>query len=81
MKNIAVCLWLNGQAEEAAKLYSSIFDDAKVTRTTRYHGERSMEVSGKPEGAVMTVEMELGGLPLMLLNGGTVCSPRARPRR
>ena len=30
-KQITPCLWYNGQAKEAAKLYCSIFNDAKIT--------------------------------------------------
>ena len=30
-EKITPCLWFNGQAKEAATLYCSVFDDAKIT--------------------------------------------------
>ena len=32
MPNIVNCLWFDGQAEQAAQLYTSIFPDSKVNR-------------------------------------------------
>ena len=31
MKKIAACLWFNNQAEEAMKLYTSLFEDSSLT--------------------------------------------------
>lgn len=65
MPNIVNCLWFDGQAEEAAQLYTSIFPDSKVGRTTHYLADMPM-----PEGTVMTVEFSLDGRPFLGLNGG-----------
>src|SRR5436305_761333 len=51
-------------AEDAAKLYVSVFD-GKIKNTTRY-----AKGAPAPEGSVMTVELELLGETYTLLNGG-----------
>ena len=58
MPTIAPCLWFDGQAEEAANFYTSIFHHSKITSVSRHNG------------AVMMVEFELDGQPFMALNGG-----------
>ena len=65
MQKITPMLWFDDQAEEAAKLYTSLFDDAKILNVSRY-GEAG---PGEP-GSVMTVEFELEGQKFVGLNGG-----------
>lgn len=67
--NISTCLWFDGQAEEAAKFYTSVFDNAEITAITHYD-EPSAEASGNSEGSVMTVGFEIEGFSFMALNGG-----------
>jgi predicted 3-demethylubiquinone-9 3-methyltransferase (glyoxalase superfamily) len=69
MKGFTPCLWFDGKAEEAARYYTSIFKDSKITAITRY-GKAAAKASGQPEGAVMTVEFEISGQPFLALNGG-----------
>lgn len=69
MQKIAPCLWFDDKAEEAAKLYVSIFKNSKLGSLTRY-GEAGAKVSGRPEGSVMTVTFEIGGQEFVALNGG-----------
>ena len=66
---ISPCLWFDGQAEEAAKFYVSVFKKGKITGITRTPNV-GQEVHGRPEGSVLTVDFELNGLPLLGLNGG-----------
>ena len=66
---IQTCLWFDDQAEQAARHYVSIFERSKIGRITRY-GAEGLEVTGKPEGSVMTVELELDGHRFTALNGG-----------
>ena len=40
---ISQCLWFDTQAEEAAKFYTGIFKNSKITKVTRY-GEAGKEV-------------------------------------
>ena len=68
-QRITPFLWFDGQAEEAAHFYVSIFKNSKIKDVTRYH-EESSRVSGQPQGSVMTVSFELDGQELTALNGG-----------
>lgn len=69
MQKITPMLWFDTQAEEAARFYTSIFDDSKVGTITRY-GDAGAEASGRPKGSVMTVEFEIEGQKFVGLNGG-----------
>jgi predicted 3-demethylubiquinone-9 3-methyltransferase (glyoxalase superfamily) len=64
MQTITPFLWFDGQAEEAAELYTSIFE-GRILGVSRY-GEAG---PGTP-GSVMTVEFELAGQRFTALNGG-----------
>lgn len=68
-QRITPFLWFDTQAEEAAKLYTSIFPDSRIGDTMRYDAE-SAKVSGRPEGSVMTIDFELDGQSFSALNGG-----------
>lgn len=70
MNKITPFLWFNGQAEEAAKFYTSIFKNSKITKLTHYP-KAAEQVSGKKQGTVMTVAFELDGQEFMALNGGS----------
>jgi predicted 3-demethylubiquinone-9 3-methyltransferase (glyoxalase superfamily) len=59
------CLWFDGQAEEAANHYASIFKNAKLGRIGRYN-----EAGPGPAGSVLAVEFELNGQKFVGLNGG-----------
>jgi predicted 3-demethylubiquinone-9 3-methyltransferase (glyoxalase superfamily) len=69
IQKITPCLWFDDQAEEAAKFYTAIFSNSKITSITRY-GEAGHEVHGRPAGTVMTVAFELDGHSFTALNGG-----------
>jgi predicted 3-demethylubiquinone-9 3-methyltransferase (glyoxalase superfamily) len=66
MSKITPCLWFDGQAEEAAAFYTSIFPDSRIDRVNRSPGETP---SG-PEGMVLTVDFTIAGEPFIALNGG-----------
>ena len=66
MKNgFTTCLWFDGQAEEAADYYASIFPNSKVGRVGRY-----TEAGPGPAGSVIAVEFEINGERFVGLNGG-----------
>jgi predicted 3-demethylubiquinone-9 3-methyltransferase (glyoxalase superfamily) len=69
MQKITPCLWFNNDAEEAVKLYMSVFKDGKMLKESRYD-KASAEVSGQTEGSILTCEFELFGQKFMALNGG-----------
>jgi predicted 3-demethylubiquinone-9 3-methyltransferase (glyoxalase superfamily) len=59
MQKIKTFLTFNSQAEEAARLYTSLFKSSKITSTTP-----------GPGGSVMSVSFELDGQEYIALNGG-----------
>lgn len=69
MQKITPFLWFDGQAEEAANFYASIFRNSAVGEIARY-GEAGAEASGRPKGTVMTVAFQLSGQEFVALNGG-----------
>jgi predicted 3-demethylubiquinone-9 3-methyltransferase (glyoxalase superfamily) len=71
IQKITPHLWFEDNAEEAAKFYTSIFKNSKITGITHY-GQSAAEVSGRPKGTVMTVTFELEGQLFMALNGGPI---------
>ena len=66
MSKIAPCLWFDGQAEDAAKLYTSLFPDSRIDKVTRSPADNP----STPEGAVLTVDFTLAGQKFIGLNGG-----------
>jgi predicted 3-demethylubiquinone-9 3-methyltransferase (glyoxalase superfamily) len=65
MPEITTFLTYNNQAEEAAHHYLSVFENGKITSTTRLP-------EGGPglKGSVLSVTFELFGRPFYALNGG-----------
>lgn len=61
-----ICLWYNGDAEEAAHFYAETFPDSSVDAVHRAPGDYP---AGK-EGDVLTVEFTVMGIPCLGLNGG-----------
>lgn len=60
-------LWFDGQAEEAAAFYVSIFQGSRILNTTLYG-----EAGPGPTGSVLTVDFEIEGHRFVALNGGPV---------
>lgn len=60
MQKITPFLWFDGQAEDAATFYTSLFPDSKITEIQR---------SGSG-GSVFSVSFRLAGLDYIALNGG-----------
>lgn len=69
MQKITPFLWFDHQAEEAAKLYVSVFKNATMGSVARYG-----EGAPGPAGGVMTVSFELDGVRFVALNGGPHCT-------
>lgn len=63
-----ICLWYDGDAENAARFYAGIFPDSFVGAVHRAPGDYP---SGK-QGDVLTVEFTVMGIPCLGLNGGPV---------
>lgn len=69
LRKITPCLWFDGQAEEAARLYTDVFPHSSIDEITRY-GKAGQEIHGKREGEVLTVAFTLEGHGFTALNGG-----------
>ncbi|MDD5036445.1 MAG: VOC family protein [Methylococcaceae bacterium] len=65
MRKITPFLWFDGQAEEAANFYTSIFKNSKIGSITRCGEE-----GPGPKGTVISVNFELDGQEFIALNGG-----------
>jgi len=66
VSKITPCLWFDGQAEEAASYYVSLFPDSRIDSINRAPADFP---SGKA-GDVLIVEFTLAGRKLTGLNGG-----------
>ncbi|MBG6225531.1 putative 3-demethylubiquinone-9 3-methyltransferase (glyoxalase superfamily) [Arthrobacter sp. CAN_A2] len=62
MGSITPCLWFDGDAEEAARLYTSVVRNSRILGVSR--------AGDGPEDAAMMVTFELDGQPFVALNGG-----------
>lgn len=69
MPTITPCLWFDSEAEDAARLYVSVFPNSKITHVGRYT-EVGRERHGREPGTAMMVEFTLDGQPFQALNGG-----------
>jgi predicted 3-demethylubiquinone-9 3-methyltransferase (glyoxalase superfamily) len=65
MQTITPFLWFDNQAEEAVKLYTSLFKNSKIVSIMRYG-----EAGPGPKGTVMTATFQLDGQEFVALNGG-----------
>ncbi|WP_027802504.1 VOC family protein [Paraburkholderia dilworthii] len=65
MQKIAPCLWFDGNAEEAARFYTSVFSGSRIVTTMHY-----TEAGPEPEGGVLAITFEIEGQEFMALNGG-----------
>ena len=66
MDKISPCLWFDGKAEEAARFYTALLPNSRITSIDRSPGETP---SG-PKDMVLSVSFELGGRSFIGLNGG-----------
>ncbi len=60
------CLWFDGNAEEAARFYTSLLPDSRIERVWR----SPADTPSGPAGMVLTVDFTLGGERFQGLNGG-----------
>ncbi|MCX4444205.1 VOC family protein [Streptomyces albidoflavus] len=65
MQKITTNLWFDGQAEEAAAFYTSLFEDARIPGVERFTDAGP----GEP-GSVVTVTFQLAGQEFVAINGG-----------
>jgi 2-polyprenyl-6-hydroxyphenyl methylase/3-demethylubiquinone-9 3-methyltransferase len=61
-----ICLWYDGDAEDAARFYAETFPDSSVDAVHLAPGG----FPGGKKGVVLTVEFTVLGIPCLGLNGG-----------
>ncbi|MFL5674903.1 MAG: VOC family protein [Chloroflexota bacterium] len=66
MTKVATCLWFDRQAEEAARLYTSLVADSRINRVNRAPSDNP----STKQGEVLTVDFTVGGHDVIGLNGG-----------
>jgi predicted 3-demethylubiquinone-9 3-methyltransferase (glyoxalase superfamily) len=66
MPKVYPVLWFDGQAEEAARFYTSLLPDSRVDKVSR----SPADTPSGPEGSVITVDFTLAGQEFQALNGG-----------
>lgn len=64
-EGFTTCLWFDGQAEEAAHYYVSVFKNSSIGRIGRY-----TEAGPGPAGSVIAVDFTANGHKFVALNGG-----------
>ncbi|HEX6446107.1 MAG TPA: VOC family protein [Streptosporangiales bacterium] len=65
MGSVSTCLWFDGKAEEAARFYTSVVKNSRITGVIPYG-----DAGPGPKGSVMLVTFELDGQQFAGLNGG-----------
>ena len=63
-RKISTVLWFEKGGEEAAKFYTSLIPNSRIT------GTFSPPVSDSPSNEPLVVDFELDGVPYQILNGG-----------
>jgi predicted 3-demethylubiquinone-9 3-methyltransferase (glyoxalase superfamily) len=83
-QKITTFLWFDNQAEEAARFYTSLFEDGRIVAINHY-----TDAAPEKAGSVMLVTFELAGQKFHALNGGdrstssmnrSRCSSNAKPK-
>jgi len=65
MQKITTFLTYDNQAEEAVKLYTSVFKNSRIVSTSRYG-----DAGPGPKGSLMSATFEIEGQQFIALNGG-----------
>ena len=65
-QKITPCLWFDGNAEDAVKFYTSVFDCSSVDQVQR----STVDYPGGKVGSVLIIMFTLAGQSYLALNGG-----------
>ena len=71
VQRITPSLWFDDEAEDAARFYTGIFPNSRITQVTHYSSV-GFEIHHRPAGSVMVVAFELDGQSFTALNGGPI---------
>src|SRR5690606_19365525 len=67
---VHTCLWFDGRIDEAADFYVSLIPGSRILARTQYEAGGGPPDGPDMTGQPLTVDLELGGIPYTLLNGG-----------
>jgi predicted 3-demethylubiquinone-9 3-methyltransferase (glyoxalase superfamily) len=70
LQKITPNLWFNGNAQEAADFYVSVFPDSKIVATSYYPTEALADFQKDFAGKVLTIDFELSGQRFTAINAG-----------
>jgi len=73
LSDLRPCLWVKGDIDEAARFYASAFPDSAVMAVNRSPADYPGGKAGDP----ITIDMRIGGVPVMILAGGVHFAPSA----
>ena len=66
LSKISPCLWFNGDAEDAARLYTGLFPNSRILSVDR----SPADTPSGPKDTVLTVTFAIAGQTFIGLNGG-----------
>lgn len=66
-------IWANDNAQQMVDYYLKVFPDGQIIHTDYYAGY-GQEVHGHAEGELLTIEFEIHGTRLVIINGGSAFS-------
>ena len=69
MKGIRGNLWVTDEADEAVRVWTSLFEDSEIGDRLTY-SEAGQEIHGREPGSTMTIDFTLAGCELVVLEGG-----------
>lgn len=72
MTRVHTCLWFDGRIDEAAAFYLSLVPGSRILSRTEHSPNSSPPGGPDLSGQALTIDLELGGVPYTLLNGGPV---------
>jgi predicted 3-demethylubiquinone-9 3-methyltransferase (glyoxalase superfamily) len=75
MQKIIPSIWCRGDADEMAAVYVAGLPDARIAHTDRYPTEGLPDFQHDMAGKTITIDLEIGGFRLNLLNGGPEFTP------
>lgn len=74
MNKIIPHIWLDGQVNELADFYTSVFKNSKIGQTV-YYTEAGKDMHGHQPGEIVTIDLEIEGMRIVALNGGPLFKP------
>ncbi|KHK96545.1 hypothetical protein LK09_14450 [Microbacterium mangrovi] len=75
MTRIIPSIWCNDTADDMAALYTDSFPDARVVDSSRYPTEGLLDFQQPFAGKTLTIDLEIGGTRINLINGGPGVDP------